>query len=163
MLWIQAPAVASLQTLVSRLFQTKLGGYLSLKTTLFGIVGQSTYVKKQTRQEQAINEQNRLPFLIIYPFTKTKEWYLVPFEERKEMMMDHIRLGHAHASIRQLLLYAFGVDDHEFIVSYETEKLEDFQQLIIDLRATKVRLYTANDLPIFPCVYGSIEWVMELV
>lgn len=163
MLLIQSPAPDAMQELVSILLKTRFGRFLSLVTTLFGIVGQSTYVKKHTRQEQALDLSVRLPYLIIYPFTKTKEWYMLPFEERKTMMMEHIRVGHGHAHIRQLLLYAYGIDDHEFIVSYETPSLEDFQRLILDLRASKARLYTANDLPIYTCIHQPVDRMIEIL
>lgn len=163
MLWVHSPQPAAMQEFLNKLLKTKLGTCLSLVNTLFGIVRPSAYVKKQTVQEQAIEQRERLPYLIVYPFTKTDEWYRLPFETRKTMMMEHIRIGHTHTRIRQLLLYAYGVDDHEFIVSYETRSLEDFQQLIIDLRGSQARKYTANDLPIFPCVYQPIERVLEML
>jgi chlorite dismutase len=103
----------------------------------------------------------RLPYLIIYPFTKTTDWYQLDFETRRKMMGAHIKVGVGHPAIRQCLLYSYGVDDHEFIVSYETPTLEEFQDLIIELRSTEVRKYTANDLPIYTCIYKSPEELVE--
>lgn len=66
-------------------------------------------------------------------------------------------IGIKHVSIRQCLLYAYGVDNHEFIVSYETPTLPEFQDLVMELRGTEGRKYTANDLPIYTCIYKSPE------
>lgn len=163
MLWFKSVSLEAIQDLVGQLRKTYFGQYLTITYTLFGLVRKSVYVAKPTQREQAIGAKSRRRYLIIYPFTKTKEWHLLPYDERKSLMMEHIRVGHKYRHIRQLLLYAFGVDDHEFIVSYETNSLEDFQNLIMDLRATKARLYTENDLPIFLCVHKSLPQLLNLI
>jgi len=163
MLWMQADAAESAQDLVSELVHSELGRHLKIAYTLFGLVRPSQYTKNATAQEQAANSEQRGRYLIVYPFTKTKEWYLLSFEERKELMFDHMRTGHKFKEISQVLLYAFGLDDHEFIVSYETENLLDFQTLVMELRATKARLYTENDTPIFTCIYKPLSAALELL
>ena len=163
MLWIRGHEISRMQEYLATLMQSGLGTHLEITYTLFGIERQSVYVGKRTAQDQAINEETRLPFLVIYPFTKTEDWYFIPMEERRKLMGEHILVGREHPEIRQLLLYSYGIDDHEFIVSYEMERLEDFQTLIIDLRATTVRKYTQNDLPIFTCIYRPTEDILALL
>jgi chlorite dismutase len=62
-----------------------------------------------------------------------------------------------------VLLYTTGLDDQEFIVAYETEKLERHQDLVIALRATEARRYTLRDTPIFTAVHRSLEDALSLV
>ncbi len=165
MLWIQSDDVHHAQEFVSRILKTKLATYLAITHTLFGIIGKSVYAKERKVHEGDVPapRSDRSPYLIIYPFTKTKEWHLLPLETRKTMMSEHMKIGFGYAHIRQQLLYAYGVDDHEFIVSYETESLEEFQQLVIALRASEGRRYTENDLPIFTCLYGALPDIIELL
>ena len=66
-------------------------------------------------------------------------------------------------NIRQILVHSFGMDDQEFIVSYETEDLLDFQSLVMALRATDGRVYTLRDTPIFTCVHRPLREALELV
>ena len=163
MLWINAPEPEAMQEFLGEIMKSELGTHLIVTYTLFGMVRDSVYVKKHTSKSQAIDTKKREPYLIVYPFTKTTEWYLLSFEERKKIMHDHIKVGYTHAHVKQLLLYAFGIDDHEFIVSYEMKKLEDFQSLVMDLRSTTARLYTKNDLPIFTCVYKTLPALLEVL
>jgi chlorite dismutase len=79
------------------------------------------------------------------------------------MMNEHIRVGHEYAEIRQVLLYATGLDDQEFIVAYETTDLERFQQLVIDLRATEARRYTLRDTPILTALSRPLETALALL
>ncbi len=157
MLWVQSEQPEDIQNLATALMHTSLGAKLSISHVLFGMVRPSQYVNRATSQEQAIQEDNRGKYLVIYPFTKTKEWYLLSQEKRREMMGGHIRVGHTFKSVRQLLVYSFGLDDNEFVVSYETESLGDFQSLVMELRSTETRLYTQNDTPVFVCVYAPLE------
>jgi chlorite dismutase len=38
----------------------------------------------------------------MYPFTKTHDWYLLPFERRRTMMAEHGRLGAAHSALPEV-------------------------------------------------------------
>ena len=162
-LWRMGDAPERLQESLGRLLMTGLGRYLELAYTLVGLIRPSTYVRKQDAQEQAIFEQDRLPYLIVYPFSKTTEWYLMSKEARQGMMNEHIRIGHEFPSVRQVLVYSTGLDDQEFVVSYETKDLAAFQQLVIALRDTEARRYTSRDTPIFTCVYRPLTETLALL
>jgi chlorite dismutase len=153
LLWLHAHKPEDLQDTVRDLFRTEMGQYLTVTSSLFGLARHSQYSRGEQKADQTIGASERLPYLIIYPFTKTVEWHLLPFDERKRMMRDHIQVGIKHTSIRQCLLYAYGVDNHEFIVSYETPTLQAFQDLVMELRGTEGRRYTASDTPIYTCIY----------
>jgi chlorite dismutase len=160
MVWIRAHKPERLQDFVHALLRTEVGEYLTLRQSLFGLIRQSQYSNRPQKSDQVIQADERLPYLVIYPFTKTPEWHLLPFDQRKEHMLAHIMIGIKHPAIRQCLLYAYGVDDHEFIVSYETPSFEAFQDLVMQLRGTEVRRYTQNDLPIYTCIYKPVEELM---
>lgn len=160
MLWFRVSDIEEFQKLLADVLHTRLGRYLRITYTLFGIARPSLYTGKRVSTPR---DEQRSRFLIIYPFTKTKEWYLLPFEKREDLMTEHIRVGHGFTDIRQHLLYAFGVDDHEFIVSYETNSLQVFQDLVIALRSTEVRRYTKNDQPIFTCLYNTLDRALDVI
>ncbi len=162
-LWRMSDTPECLQESLSRLLLTGLGRYLELTHSFIGLIRPSTYVRRQDTQEQAIMEQDRQRYLIVYPFSKTTEWYLMSKEARQGMMNEHIRIGHEFPTVRQLLVYSTGLDDQEFVVSYETEDLAAFQQLVIALRDTEARRYTLRDTPIFTCVYRPLDQTLALL
>jgi chlorite dismutase len=117
--------------------------------TFWGMTKPSQYSKaKRSPQELDPYEEKRMPYFVIYPFTKTAEWYMKSREERQEMMNSHIKIGKSFPDITQLLLYSFGLQDQEFVVAYETEDLAKFSDLVYELRMTEARVYTLNDTPI---------------
>jgi chlorite dismutase len=162
-LWRMSDTPDRLQESLSRLLMTGLGRYVEVTHSFVGLVGQSTYVRRRDSQEQAIFELDRQRYLVVYPFSKTIEWYLMSKEARQGMMNEHIRIGHEFPSVRQLLVYSTGLDDQEFIVSYETEDLAAFQQLVIALRDTEARRYTLRDTPIFTCIYRPLNETLALL
>jgi chlorite dismutase len=161
--WRMSDSPMGMQESLSRLLMTGLGQYVHLTHSFIGLIRGSTYVRKQDSQEQAILGTDRQRYLIVYPFTKTIDWYLMSKEARQGMMNEHIRVGHEFPSVRQLLVYSTGLDDQEFMVSYETEDLEAFQQLVIALRDTEARRYTLRDTPIFTCVYRPLKETLALL
>jgi chlorite dismutase len=163
LLWRYGPDVAALQAGASLIHRTALGRHLEIADSYFGLIRPSTYVRRQSPQEQAILAKERGTYLVIYPFTKTKDWYLLSQATRQGMMNEHIKVGHEHPSIKQVLVHSFGLDDQEFVVCYETEDLLEFQTLVMDLRATDGRVYTASDTPIYTCVHRPLREALALL
>lgn len=163
LLWWKTDAADRAQELVAALLATGLGRFCEVSHSLWGITRPSIYTKRRTAQEQAIDETSRLRYLVVYPFTKTADWYLMSRDARQGMMNEHIRIGHEYTDVRQMLVYTTGLDDHEFVVAYETERLERHQDLVIALRSTEGRRYTLRDTPIFTAVHRPIEQALALL
>jgi chlorite dismutase len=163
LLWRTVDAPLALQEMTARLLQSGIGRYLAPAISLFGFTRASVYTKRQTTQEQAIHAGERKTYLIVYPFSKTTDWYLMSKDARQGMMNEHMRIGHTYADVSQVLLYATGLDDQEFVVAYETDDLARFQSLVIDLRATEARRYTLRDTPIVTGVHRPLREALALI
>ena len=103
-----------------------------------------------------------LPYLIAYPFSKTAEWYLIHQPGRQAMMNEHIKIGRGSAGISQLLLYSTGLQDHEFVVVYESDDLPRFSELVRELRATAGRTFTLSDSPLHVGTHAPANLPSEL-
>jgi chlorite dismutase len=95
-------------------------------------------------------------YLFVYPFVKTREWYLLASEERYRIMQEHIRIGREYPNIDLNTSYSFGLDDQEFVVAFETDDPGDFLDLVQRLRTTESSLYTKRDTPTFCCIAMSV-------
>ena len=136
--------------------------YLRPTTTLWGYTRPSQYSKARSAQEIDPFDEQRKAYLVVYPFVKTTEWYLLGKEARQGIMNEHIRIGKQYTEISQLLLYSFGVQDQEFVVVYETDDLAHFSDLVNELRATDGRSYTLRDTPLYTAVYHPAEDTLAL-
>jgi chlorite dismutase len=99
--------------------------------------------------------------LFIYPFVKSREWYLLPLEKRQEIMDVHIKVGNKYPSVKLNTTYSFGLDDQDFVVAFETEEPKDFVDLVMELRETQSSVYTVRDTPIFTCVQMPMERILD--
>ena len=102
-------------------------------------------------------------YFFVYPFVKTREWYQLPQEERQAMMNEHIAVGRKYPSVKLNTTYSFGLDDQEFVVSFETDEPADFLDLVMELREAKTSLYTLRDTPIFTCVAMGLRETLDTV
>jgi chlorite dismutase len=163
MLWWRAATPDAAQRLTSALLQTGLGGYCEIADSLWGLTRPSLYTKKRTAQEHALDEPARLRYLVVYPFVKTIDWYLMSREARQGMMNEHMRVGHDFDDVRQVLLYSTGLADQEFVVAYETDRLDRHQDLVIALRSTEARRHTLRDTPIYTAIHYPVEDALALL
>jgi chlorite dismutase len=132
------------------------------KDSLWGFTRPSQYSKARSKQEMDPFAEMRKPYLIIYPFSKTTEWYLMSREARQGMMNEHIRIGKQYDEISQLLLYSFGLQNQEFVVVYETEDLTHFSDLVNELRDTEARRFTLRDTPLHTAIYHPAQETLNL-
>jgi chlorite dismutase len=135
---------------------------LEAKHTLWGFTKPSQYTKARSTQEMDPFSQERKPYLILYPFVKTMDWYLMPAMARRGLMNEHISLGKEYPEITQLLLYSVGLQDQEFVVVYETDDLTLFSDLVNRLRGTEVRRYTERDTPLYTAIYHPAPETLAL-
>ena len=138
--------------------------YFQPSDVLWGMTRPSQYSRAKSAQEiDPYADNARQPYLVMYPFTKTADWYLFGRETRQGMMNEHIRIGKQYREIKQLLLYSFGLQDQEFVVTYETDDLEMFSKLVYDLRDTEARRYTKEDTPLHTGVLTDIATWADIV
>jgi chlorite dismutase len=161
--WQMAPSVDALEAAASRLLRTGLGRWLGVEQSLIGRIGPSQYVRKPTEQEQSLFAGERSRYLVVYPFTKSTDWYLLTREVRQKVMNEHMHVGHEYPMIRQALAYSFGLDSQDFVVAYETDDLVAFGDLVRALRGTESRRSTVSDTPILLGVHRPIEEILELL
>lgn len=156
LLWKIAERVEDFQEFATRFLNTKLGGYLETPYAYLAMTRKSKYVGGHEHEgghgATAKLEPQGKPYLMVYPFVKTHEWYQLAFEERKRMMGDHFRIGHKYPSVKIHTTYSYGLDDQEFILAFETDQLGDFLNLVEALRFAEARKYTLRDTPVFTCL-----------
>ncbi len=160
-LWTICYSVDELNGMRAELLATPLGGYLETPFSFLSMTKRSQYLIGHEHEGQADSRGFLRPggqrYIIIYPFWKTRSWYLLPMEERQRLMNEHIRVGHAYPRVKLNTTYSFGLDDQEFVVAFETNYPEDFLDLVQQLRETEISPYTLKDTPIFTCIRMTPE------
>lgn len=163
MLWRIGNELDAFEEMQSALMKTGLGKYLTVAYSYFGLARRSIYVGEHTPGFE--NRRYIVPgegeYLFVYPFVKTRSWYQLPVEERQRMMNEHMRIGRKHYPVKNNTAYCFGIEDYEFILSFEAESPEKFQDLMMELRESEASSYTELDTPIFTCRRRALPEILE--
>ena len=163
LLWRTALEVESMEQAAARLLRSSLGSSLVVRHSLLGRTMPSQYAARPSSQEQGLTGEERGRYLVVYPFTKSTDWYLTSREERQAVMNEHMKIGHRYPQVRQALAYSFGLDDQDFVVAYEMDDLAAFGDLVRDLRGSESRRATVNDTPILLGIHRSAAELTELL
>lgn len=165
LLWQSADSLESIQETATNLSATGLGRYLTQPYSYLAMTRRSAYVGKHRHAGQEGTEVKLRPgdaaYFVVYPFLKTREWYMLPPEERQRMMNEHFKVGHKYPSVKINTTYSFGLDDQEFVVGFETDSPSDFLDLVMGLRGVEGSLYTLRDTPIFTCIRRPIDETLD--
>jgi len=165
MVWAIDPRLETFRDLARRIGSTELGHYLDTAHSYLAATRPSEYFggKSPAAGERAATKA--LPsgqrYLFVYPFWKKREWYSIPFEKRQEMMRDHFRIGRKYPSVKIHTAYSFGLDDQEFMLSFEADEPLDFLDLVMDLRPSEASKYTEWETPIFTCLLSTPEQMLD--
>jgi chlorite dismutase len=163
MLWRIGHDLDAFEAMQAALMKTGLGKYLKVAYSYFGLARRSIYVGEHTPGFE--NRRYIVPgegdYLFVYPFVKTRAWYRLPLEDRQRMMDEHMKIGRKHYPVKNNTAYCFGIDDYEFILSFEAESPEKFQDLMMELRESEASSYTELDTPIFTCRRRTLPEILE--
>ena len=115
------------------------GSYVSL-TEL------SEYSENMSEEYKEHRLHPKLPrksVIAFYPMSKTRKpganWFMLPFEERKELMGGHARVGRKYAGrILQLITGSTGLDDHEWGVTLFADDPVAIKEIVYEMRFDEV-------------------------
>src|SRR5439155_18323703 len=100
-------------------------------------------------------------YLFVFPMAKNRQWYALPFEERQRMVRDYIRVIGEYPRVRLNVMYSFGMDDQDFVVSLGSDYPDDVVDLMQQLREAEATAYNMWDTPVFTCYQMTIEEMLE--
>jgi chlorite dismutase len=165
MLWRIGHELELFQEMSSKVLATGLGKYLTSPYSYLSMTKRSIYVDHHVHEGQESRRLHIVPgkskYIFVYPFVKKREWYLLTKTARQGMMDEHIEIGHKYPSVKLNTTYSFGLDDQEFVVAFETDKPEDFLDLVMELRNAEASRYTERDTPIFTCIMKSLKEMLD--
>ena len=117
MLWTAAPGLADIHEFHVVLGQSGLLAWAQTPYSYLAMTKESEYSEEDRLEVRA----GKHKYLFVYPFEKKREWYRLPAEERKRIMREHITIGRRYPQISINTTYSFGLDDQEFVVSFECD------------------------------------------
>src|SRR5687768_4347798 len=167
MLWRIGFDIDPFQQMTADINKSVMGRFLDVPHSFLAMTKHSQYVEEHVHEGQ---EGRRLrivpgkrPYLFVYPFVKTRDWYLLPQAERQRIMNEHIAIGHKYPRVKINTTYSFGLDDQDFVVAFESDTAEEFLDLVQELRETESSKFTVRDTPMFTCRRAALEEILDSI
>src|SRR5215212_4287796 len=167
MLWRIGFDIEPFQRMAIDINKSILGRYLDVPQSYLAMTKHSQYVDEHVHDGQEGRRlrivPGRRPLLFVYPFVKTRDWYLLPGSERQRIMTEHIAIGHKYPRVKINTTYSFGLDDQDFVVAFEADEPSEFLDLVQELRETESSKYTVRDTPMYTCRRSTIEEILDSI
>jgi peroxiredoxin len=147
MVWWHAPAVETVQAAYHALRRSELGTHLSPVWSVMGLHRPAEFNRGHVPAFMAGEEPRG--YCCVYPFVRSYEWYLLPEDERREMLVEHGKAARPYPDVRANTVSSFALGDYEWLLAFEADELHRIVDLMRDLRNTEARRHVREELPFF--------------
>lgn len=159
LLWVVTENLEEVQRFVGTLLRTGFGKYLEIVYAYAAVKQPPIYAP--SHQQAFEKDEPPRRFLFVYPFVKSREWYLLPMARRQEIMNEHMKVAREFATVRLNTTYSFGLGDQDFVLAFEADEPEDFEKLVQRLRETESSRYTVRDTPMIVCTAQTFDTLID--
>jgi chlorite dismutase len=158
MIWWHAETPEALQEAYGRFRRTTLGRQLDPVWSQLALHRPAEFNRSHVPAFLADEEPRR--YVCVYPFVRSYEWYLLPEEERRDMLKEHGMQARPYPDVRANTVAAFGLGDYEWMLAFEADELHRIVDLMRDLRASRARRHVREEVPFYT---GTRKQVAELI
>ncbi len=138
--------------------ETLQDAYLALRRSPLGRVVEPVWSQLALHRPAEFNKGHVPAFmsgedakahLCVYPFVRSYEWYLLPEEERRAMLVEHGMLARPYPDVRANTVSSFALGDYEWMLAFEADELHRIVDLMRALRAATARRHTREEVPFY--------------
>jgi len=147
MVWMHGPSAESLQQALRTFRRTAAGSPCTLAWSAMGTHRPAEFSRDHV--PSFMQDTQALPWLCMYPFVRSYEWYLLPDDERRAMLREHGVAGRVFTEVQPNTVAAFALNDYEWILALESVDLHDLVDMMRDLRATEARRHVREEIPFY--------------
>lgn len=159
MFWWIAPTPEVIQTGIRDLGRTELGRYIEASWSFMGLHRPAEFHRDHAPAFVQGTPPSRT--ICVYPFTRTPDWYLLPANDRRELITTHGQMGKDFGDVLTNTTMGFGLGDDEWVLAFEAEELGRIVDMIRKLREAEARRYTLNEVPFISGIRMNIGDVID--
>lgn len=158
MVWLLGSDPRALQNAYHAIRASELGGYLEPVWSNMGMHRPAEF--NRTHVPSCFSGFAPRPWLCIYPFVRSYEWYYLDGEHRSKMLREHGMLGREFPDVLGSTTSAFGMGDYEWLLAFEADELHRILDAMRHTRGTEARLHVREETPFFTGPRVELaEWI----
>jgi peroxiredoxin len=158
MIWWHAPTSEALQRAYNAFRRTALGSRMAPVWSQMALHRPAEFNRSHIPAFMA--EEEVQPFVCVYPFVRSYDWYLLPEDERRAILKEHGMAARDYPDVRANTVASFALGDYEWMLAFEAKELHRIVDLMRELRATEARRHVREEIPFYT---GKAHTVGELV
>jgi hydrogen peroxide-dependent heme synthase len=147
MIWWHAESSDALQEAYSLFRRTAFGRHFSGVWSQMALHRPAEFNRSHIPAFLAGEEPR--PYLCVYPFVRSYEWYLLPDEERRALLKEHGQMARGYPDVRANTVASFALGDYEWMLAFEADELYRIVDLMRDLRASGARRHVREEVPFY--------------
>lgn len=158
MIWWHSETSEALQEAYNRFRRTRLGRALEPVWSNMALHRPAEFNKSHIPAFLA--DETPREYVSVYPFVRSYDWYLLPDDERRQLLAEHGKMARGYPDVRANTVASFSLGDYEWILAFEADELHRIVDLMRHLRGSKARLYVREEIPFYT---GRRKPLAELV
>ena len=150
MFWRVGTSLDLVQDMTAKLYRTNLGNYLETADNYLSVTKKMMFVSDSSEDRFHINAGEK-KYLFLHPLVKGKEWFTMSTDDRDTLIEESFMVGKKFPNIKIHLTHAFGFNEQEYIISFETDEPRDFLALAEELKVSSANRFTLRGMPVYTC------------
>ena len=159
MVWLHGPTAEGLQEAL-RVLRRALGA-VELSWSAFAIHRPAEFNKGHV--PAFLSGKPAQQWLCVYPFVRSYEWYLLPENERQELLVEHGMMGRDHTTVLSNTVASFAMGDWEWVLALEAPDLHEIVDMTRHLRASGARRHVRIEIPFYTGRLISVAEVADVL
>ena len=147
MLWLHGNRAEDVQIALQEFKRTGIGRRSSAVWSVMGLHRPAEFNKGHV--PAFMTGAPAKQWAVVYPFVRSYEWYLLPDEERRAMLVEHGMAGRDFSGILSNTVSAFALGDYEWILALESDDLHEVVDMMRELRNTQARRHVRIEIPFY--------------
>ena len=147
MIWWHAPTADALQAAYNAFRRTALGSRMAPVWSQTALHRPAEFNRSHIPAFMADEEVR--DWVCVYPFVRSYEWYLLPEDERRDMLKEHGMQARPYPDVRANTVASFALGDYEWMLAFEADELHRIVDLMRELRASRARRHVREEVPFY--------------
>ena len=147
MIWWHAETADALQDAYNAFRRTAVGARMAPVWSQMALHRPAEFNKSHVPAFMA--DETVRDWVCVYPFVRSYEWYLLPEDERRDMLREHGMQARPYPDVRANTVASFALGDYEWLLAFEADELHRIVDLMRDLRASRARRHVREEIPFY--------------
>ncbi len=147
MIWWHASTADALQAAYNAFRRTTLGSRMAPVWSQTALHRPAEFNRSHIPAFMADEEVR--DWVCVYPFVRSYEWYLLPEDERRDMLKEHGMQARPYPDVRANTVASFALGDYEWMLAFEADELHRIVDLMRELRASRARRHVREEVPFY--------------